>query len=365
MAERVCPKCDRRIPDGTATSTSILCPWCGWQGAPLFADAPPGQAASWPASEAPDQPQPETLQPPIEEVRFSFREALVRGFWSGLYLTLGTAALITGMFMAIGVFFFLSGAVPPARLPAFPSVVLLFFLFMWCFVSAAGFPFFILQAIRSRRRVIRVADGRLVVEIGRSKHEIDLAQCSWAIYDLPSDKYGMYFDRKPLIVVGFWKTWFACGFSEEKRAEWKQFLRAAGVRQSPPVRWKKVLPAVLFGGFVGGVLGAFAGSIAAGFGAPPIEVSGIGFLGFLDGAIAVLFYLSLVHQWYGRTGRGGFVAFTTVCFGGFGLLFAIPGGLWSAVIIPPCNAILGALAGWHVFSLATRNEGRSQPPNRD
>lgn len=296
----------------------------------------------------------------MESVQFTLRQSLGRALWSGLCLATLLATLLTGVFIVLGVCFVIGGELPAARLPAMPFVVGYFFSFAWCFASVVSFPLSLFLAIRGRRRKIHVEAGQLVVEVGRSRVDLDLKDCTWTIADLACDKYGVYFPRQRLVVAGRRKEWYACGFTDEKREEWERFLTNAGVRRRP-AGWRRMLPVVLLSGVAGGTVGVCVGQIAALFGTPRMMVGVTAFLGFLDGAVAALMYYALINRTVGRMGRGGGIGLMTVAYAGLGLKMAMDAGGTGLAIVPLCNAAVGGIVGWYVYDSAARQA--KQPPS--
>ena len=291
-----------------------------------------------------------------ETVAFSWRETVLRGLWSYLCLTAIGVSLIIVMLAGMGAFFAIGGPAPAARLRAMPILLAQFFAFSWCFFSLVMFPLCFYWATRSRNRTIRASAGRLLVQVGRRKREIDLAECMWKVSSFPMDEHGAYFPGRSLVIVGNLKGWHTCGFTQKKRTQWVEFLAAAGVEHLPLVKWRQVALVVPMASIGGGLLGLAIGRIAAGFGAPAALIGMLGFLGFLDGLLGVLAYLSCIHWWRKHAGRGGFIALGGLMFAGIALNFLMFAGLVAALILVGGNGLAGAIVGWYAYELAGRRQ---------
>ncbi len=291
-----------------------------------------------------------------EAVAFSWRDTLLRALWSYSYFTAILASLVIIMAATIGVFFAIGGPAPVARLRAMLVVLVRFFAFSWCFCSVVILPLSFYWAIRSRKRTIRASAGRLLVQVGRRKRDLDLAECMWTVSRFPYDEHGVYWPRRPLVIVGNPTGWHACGFTDRKRNEWEEFLAAAGVEHFPLIDWRQVALVLMITSIAGGVAGLGIGRIAVAFGAPAALVGLFGFLGFLDGALAVLAYLTCVYWWRKHAGRGGFMALIGVIFAALAAKFALMAGPLGALIVVAGNALAGAIVGWYAYGLAARHQ---------
>jgi hypothetical protein len=264
------------------------------------------------------------------------------------------AAVLAGLFTVLSIFFMIGGAMPFARLALMPFVVACFFAFAWCFCAVVCFPLSLCLAMRGRRRSVYVDGRRLIVkEAGRKQVELDLEGAVWTVGNWACDNYGAYPPGQRLVIVGNGKRWYACGFSDEKREQWERFLTDAGVRRLI-VGWRRMLPMVLAGGVAGGAVGGCVGQIASLFGGPAMLVAAIGFMGFLDGVVATLFYFALLNRTMEKMPRGAMIALLAATYAAIGVKGGAAGGLMGLVIVPLSNAACGAIVGWYVCDLALR-----------
>jgi hypothetical protein len=256
-------------------------------------------------------------------------------------LSYGLGHVINGR---IGVLQFLQGA------PAIP-------IGGFCFFGPISLGF-THSWIREWRPVRIMALGdEVFVETLETSLCLPLRECLWSVVEGSfSDGLGSHRPRQALLLLEWrWKRRmgghrhtpriFACGFSPDAFAQWREFFIAKGVprHRRPPGRGTSIVVFWL----IGGIIGVMVGALLRGLLRMPDAPGDCFFVGCVDGGLVGLFW-----NWFRSTYRDEFLRWFWLPNGTLlmGLALAAagfvmakdPGGFWVAV--PPLvNLALAAV----------------------
>lgn len=211
---------------------------------------------------------------------------------SALYLSATMTLLIAGLGIAFSLGGLLNGDIRPFQFVQFSGMLLIV---GFCF--STPFAIAVSRASTQEWKPVRITalGDEVFIETRETSVCLPLGDCTWRETDgFFADRVGFHRPQRSLLLLEVRlsctkdhrnRMSFACGFTDESFAQWREFLIARGVlpAREPPAkdRARRVVTGVIVGGAVGTLLGFLMRALLGTHQAP----GGLAFTGILDGAV--------------------------------------------------------------------------------